>query len=595
MNLKSIHIIRLLLLIVFSIFISCNEELYDIKDKHSFEDKNKISLTQFKKETSINKVDPMLNLSAETAFEENEIAPTPDFIIDTLAIKRYISADNKTSYTFRIYPLSSLAEPLDIYNLVYRKVGNSWETSIFYLKKLPKENSEHKLFEKIEKISLANVSYTVASEFGTCSYETINYHCTDPGKCDGSGECDLCSYCVSRYVTYTSCESGGSAGGGLSDPGSIPGGGGLSDPYAYSPNMFDNPVFDDPDYVNAVKAQTFFRQLANIAGAQQWANENVDAYNQIIQYQIDNKWSSASASFANELISLSQNETSQDSYNLLKMSLIFDKYKGNFENENFLSEMDWYMDLDLANYKAINPTDPIWVHFTLQCAVLKSKHPTWSNAKVYWEASRDLIHMALDVFGLVPVVGEVADLTNGALYTIEGDGVNATLSFASAVPVAGWAAVGVKYAVKIKTVATIGTRVELTWKVLADGTIYFGSNNTCRAQLRKVLGLAVGNLNQAHHIIPLNLQSNPIVQKAAKSADAFHLNEALNGIPLSTAVHSGSHGNYDARIFQKLKLFEEANPNATPSQCYNKVNEIISQIRTAIANNPNTPINQLNF
>ncbi len=56
-------------------------------------------------------------------------------------------------------------------------------------------------------------------------------------------------------------------------------------------------------YLNAVKAQSFFRQLANIAGAQQWANENVDAYNQIIQYQIDNKWSSASTLIANELIS----------------------------------------------------------------------------------------------------------------------------------------------------------------------------------------------------------------------------------------------------------------------------------------------------
>jgi len=226
-------------------------------------------------------------------------------------------------------------------------------------------------------------------------------------------------------------------------------------------------------------------------------------------------------------------------------------------------------------------------------------NPTWSKAHCAWEASKEIIHISLDTFGLIPVGGEVADLINGALYTIEGDGLNATLSYASAVPVAGWATISTKYAIKIidasQTATTIATKVKLTWKVLANGTIYFGSNNTCRAQLRKVLGLAVGNLNQAHHIIPLNLQTNPIVQKAATSGNAFHMNEALNGIPLSTAVHNGSHAHYDGLILDKLILFEKTNPNATPSQCYNKVNEIISQIRTAIANNPNTPINQLNF
>lgn len=73
------------------------------------------------------------------------------------------------------------------------------------------------------------------------------------------------------------------------------------------------------------------------------------------------------------------------------------------------------------------------------------------------------------------------------------------------------------------------------------------------------------------------------------------MNEALNGIPLSTAVHSGSHGNYDGIIAQKLNTYFFNNPNVTPNQCYDKVTEIIQQIRTAIQNNPNTPINQLIF
>lgn len=72
-------------------------------------------------------------------------------------------------------------------------------------------------------------------------------------------------------------------------------------------------------------------------------------------------------------------------------------------------------------------------------------------------------------------------------------------------------------------------------------------------------------------------------------------NEVLNEIELSTLVHSGSHGAYDSKILQRLTDFNDLNPNATPSQCYDEVADIINDIRTAIANNPTTPINQLNF
>lgn len=273
------------------------------------------------------------------------------------------------------------------------------------------------------------------------------------------------------------------------------------------------------------------------------------------------------------------------------------KSTNNFQNdltESFVQENISYFGQDVQDQILTDPLFALQIaqEYLIQRAVKKYLHPDWNEAQIYYSILWDLRHMALDAFGLIPVVGEVADLVNGTLYTLEGDKVNAAFSFASAVPVYGWAAVGVKYAVKIKTVASIGTKVKLTWKVLIDGTIYFGSNNTCRAQLRKVLGLAVGNLNQAHHIIPLNLQTNTIIQKAAKSGSAFHMNEALNGIPLSTAVHSGSHGNYDAKITALLNVLPA---NATPTQCYNKVNEVINKVRTAIANNPNTPLNQLNF
>ena len=53
-------------------------------------------------------------------------------------------------------------------------------------------------------------------------------------------------------------------------------------------------------------------------------------------------------------------------------------------------------------------------------------------------------HGVLDVAGLVPGVGEVADLANAAWYTAEGDYTMAALSAAAAIPFAGWAATGAK-------------------------------------------------------------------------------------------------------------------------------------------------------
>ncbi|MEU1922307.1 polymorphic toxin-type HINT domain-containing protein [Streptomyces albogriseolus] len=56
----------------------------------------------------------------------------------------------------------------------------------------------------------------------------------------------------------------------------------------------------------------------------------------------------------------------------------------------------------------------------------------------------DIGHATLDVVGLVPVVGEVADVANGIWYAAEGNYVNAALSLTSAIPLPGYAATAVK-------------------------------------------------------------------------------------------------------------------------------------------------------
>ena len=54
----------------------------------------------------------------------------------------------------------------------------------------------------------------------------------------------------------------------------------------------------------------------------------------------------------------------------------------------------------------------------------------------------------LDVAGMIPVIGEVADLANAGIYAARGDYTNAALSAAAAIPFVGWAATGAKFAVK---------------------------------------------------------------------------------------------------------------------------------------------------
>lgn len=63
---------------------------------------------------------------------------------------------------------------------------------------------------------------------------------------------------------------------------------------------------------------------------------------------------------------------------------------------------------------------------------------------------KDWGHGILDVAGLIPGIGNVADLANAAWYGLEGDKVSAGLSLAAAIPGAGLAAGGVKLANKAR-------------------------------------------------------------------------------------------------------------------------------------------------
>lgn len=84
---------------------------------------------------------------------------------------------------------------------------------------------------------------------------------------------------------------------------------------------------------------------------------------------------------------------------------------------------------------------------------------------LYWGESwiSPIGHGALDVLGLVPVFGEPADLLNGVWYTAEGNYIDAGLSYASAIPIAGYAATAGKGARYVnKAVDAVDTASDAT-------------------------------------------------------------------------------------------------------------------------------------
>ncbi|WP_284651127.1 AHH domain-containing protein [Flavobacterium terrisoli] len=305
---------------------------------------------------------------------------------------------------------------------------------------------------------------------------------------------------------------------------------------------------------------------------------------------LENDDSEANKTFVSEIIDLALLEPNPvEAQKLINLTVLLENSGDQLFTDEFELSLDPYVDIDIHGPISTLDHHFVAINIWLKYNKLRQINPEWSRRKCLWYASKEVIHLSLDVFGIIPVFGEPADFINGVLYTIEGEALQATLSFAATVPIVGWAATGVKFAIKVVPTATGTTK--LIWKVAANGVLQFGN----RGQLRKVLNLVVGDGLQAHHIIPWNKQSKSIVQRAAKSENAFHMNEALNGIPLSTAVHNGSHAHYDNLIQERFDLFNETFPNATPDQCYDFVVDLIQDIRTAIQNNPTTPINELIF
>ena len=535
-------------------------------------------------------------------FKEKVIV-TNDFTIFTERVTYTKPTDgSRESYTFYI-ERNGYKEPNSVENLILSKKVNEVDfkaSIITYYFPNGIINNPNEVFEivKYEQID-AKIASNVLAKGCENTYEYVveeTKHDCYTGEHSGVSEEGDCNYATNGgtppYSTWSihvkvtyQCDGGET--GGLSDPGGLSEGDttGTSTTGDNPDATIDTGITLPPNCQtdncsDEITANTINELLDNKLTEQEllWLFYNETQADYLKSFLLENSTTEAK-NFAKEITNLISLESNVDNNAL---SFVFEAFNQNKIynklDHSFLESVNQYMDVDISS---MENTDPIVQHFIFKMAMLRALNPNWSKTKVFWEATKEGIHISLDVFGLVPVVGEIADLTNGALYAIEGDGVNATLSFASAIPVVGYGSVVTKYGLKIVKASTIGTRVKLVWKITANG-VEFGSRGT----LRKVLGITDSALH-AHHLIPWAQKIHPLVQKAAKSKHAFHLNEALNGIPRLNSLHLTGHKVYNSKILEILNRYDKLiNPNASFDEAYDFVTGLANHIKTLIKDNP---------
>ena len=292
----------ILIAIIYVISFGCDNITPDEKLENASQT-SEISLEEFRIKTGLEKtgvLDPNLSQSDISYRTSNG----KKYEIDTMSIKEHKYGNNKTSFSFRIYPKDKILKLDEAYNLIYVKSNNKWTTSIIHFKYKSSNNQ--------------TASPTVAYRNGDSVFQYISisysHHCTNTGAC-ANGTCDGCSLCVTQVVTYTSFSGGGGGGYSLAPGSYIPtgtantgptGGGGSpdpTDPYFFAPNINNNAIFGSKEYINQNNAIVFYNDLHYVH--RRWAHQNNLEYQNILQFLMQNSWSFDSKGFATDLISTS--------------------------------------------------------------------------------------------------------------------------------------------------------------------------------------------------------------------------------------------------------------------------------------------------
>lgn len=150
----------------------------------------------------------------------------------------------------------------------------------------------------------------------------------------------------------------------------------------------------------------------------------------------------------------------------------------------------------------------------------------------------------------------------------------------------------IKYRKLVKvTVNGVNKNISLPINIV-NGIVEFGSDSYNRSQLRKILNIT-NSTTHAHHIIPFNFRTNPLIQKAANSDAVFHISEKLNGFPLASSNHLTGHYIYSNKIQNILSANNNAINNMNPNQAYTFLQGLVTHIDNLLIANPNKNLGEI--
>lgn len=446
-----------------------------------------------------------------------------------------------------------------------------WDTS-----KIVRAERSAKQPDAVESDPTVDPSIVVTSCSQSCSILVV-----DGGSGWGSGTSGDGSNSGESPTSGTGAGSSGS-GSGSNPYGSVPPGTGPGHPGITGENKWYNRIFA------MYSTQTVDDYTAVLASLP----DDVNGAPVTTQEQRD--WLLANPDILHELAEFAREDFSSERTMVIKMVL---QTKGDVDAPVVDMINDLMVDQQPCCWTPIFVNPALYMsNMQLEAALMKEEHPDWGKLHIYAEVNLDLIHDCLQGAGLFPVVGDVCDLLDGALYAIKGDGVNAGLSLSAAVPFLGWGTEAVRIAKKV-VVSTVGVKTALKWVKVGDIIKFSG-----RDQLRKVLGMVAGDLRIAHHIIPVNFSEHVIVQRAAqivevagKENHSFHINELANGFPIDKLAHSGNHADYIERIRKILDNEFIKNPNITPTECRTVLDNLMNKIREQLIAHPEVNVDNLIF
>lgn len=138
----------------------------------------------------------------------------------------------------------------------------------------------------------------------------------------------------------------------------------------------------------------------------------------------------------------------------------------------------------------------------------------------------DAFQTTLDLAGLIPGVGEIADGANAGIYALRGDTLNAGLSALAAIPFAGWAATGGKFINKgAKAIDAIDDVYDVAKTIDRTDDVYDAARGAGNA--------ASGFYHSANPNVVEIIQQNGFRTDLPNPQAAFHNNRFGSGVYLA--------------------------------------------------------------